>query len=374
MRPFLFNFDGNIKLFHRISKIIDLIIQKLCSKRYKIAIIGGYHGGNLGDMALGIATKKMAKKMEYNSTLQTIYSLNKFPYPKIKYAILGGGAIGYSGSLKKIIERYSDDYAKVAILGVDFNDLTYGEDIIKFLRNTAWISCRNETQRNKLIEITGRTDIVAQPDIVFSLCPDFCKKQRSTAKSKKLLINLVPLYSLCSKGNIRPNEVYKTERPELYENYNQMIENYIRGVKIMVEQHICEGYEIETIPFAPGDAEFSKIVLKDFTVKHNNYHSDPIIMLKKMATAEKIFATRYHATIFATKVGAEIIPLAYAKKNEYLLEELGVSRASYLTTGDLINGIFNFPKSITVSDNIISAWEDKSKRYVVECINTLMKK
>jgi hypothetical protein len=374
MKKIFFYWDWNTKLFYRISKVFDIIIQKLFSKKYKIAIIGGYHGGNLGDIALGITTKKTAEKLGYSSTLQTIYSLNKLPYPKIKYAILGGGAIGYSDSLKKVMNRYSNNYQKVAVLGVDFNEIKYDENIIEFLKNVAWISCRSETQQTKLVRITGRTDVIVQPDIVFSFESDFCIKQRYSLKTKKLLINLVPLYGSVINGEIKPNDAYKSERPELYENYCQMIESYIKGIRIIVKQHISEGYTIETIPFTQGDVDFSKLALKGLTVKHNKYHSNPTKMLKKMATAEKIFATRYHATVLAAKVGAQIIPLAYAKKNEHLFEDIGVPRIAYLTTDDLAKGIFNFPDSITFSENIISQWEYKCMKHVVECVNTLMKK
>jgi hypothetical protein len=102
------------------KKLYGLILQLAFQKTYNIAVIGGYHGGNLGDMALGIATQKVIKRLGYKSCLKTIYSIGKLPYPKISHAILGGGAIGYEDSLSKVQKLYFNDLSKVALLGVDF--------------------------------------------------------------------------------------------------------------------------------------------------------------------------------------------------------------------------------------------------------------
>jgi polysaccharide pyruvyl transferase WcaK-like protein len=370
-----------MKMKNRFRQIITLLlksyrlfIQIIKQKQYKIAIIGCHHDANLGDIALGKATKNIAEKQGYKSVMQPINALDKLPYPKIEHAILGGGAIGYNDSLMKVAQRYENNLSNVAVLGVDFNEKKYSDKNILFIKNVAWISCRSYTQKERLSQVTGRPDIIAHPDIVFSLYAEFCKNIRNIKKKKMLLINLVPLYSSIIKGIMTPNERYRNERPKLYNSYHQMIDNYIKGVRSIVEQANKDGYIIETIPFTPKDEEFSKLALKDLPVKHNKYHSSPIRMIKKMALAEKIFVTRYHALIFGAKVGAQLIPCAYATKNEYLLEELNIPRSCYLSTDDLANGKHIFPEAITIPFDIVSEWEDRSMKHVVECVNRLMKK
>ena len=360
-------------LIVKIKKAIELSIQIINRKKYRIAIIGGYHKGNLGDMALGFAVQSIASKLNINSVLQTIYNLDKLPYPKIEYAIIGGGACGYTDSMKKVAARYKNDYSKVAILGVDFNEKEYkDEDVLNLLKYASWISCRNNIQKQILTQITNRKDILVHPDIAFSLYKDACKEYRYKKKDKTMLINLVPLYSKIENGEVFPVDNYREERPELYENYKQMIDSYIKGVRIVVEDALKKGYTVESLPFTPDDASFTRMALKGLPVKYNSYSSIPKDIIKKMSKADTILATRYHATIFAMKLGANIIPLAYARKNEYLLNELGVDRNAYLTTEDLSRGLYSFPDSIKIEEGIVSRWEQESEDLVTACITKLL--
>ncbi|MFN9710778.1 MAG: hypothetical protein ACK55K_05155, partial [Bacteroidota bacterium] len=57
-----------------------------------VAVIGGYHGVNLGDMALGASVKRQLQNRNITSGLQTIYNLEKWKWPPTNFAILGGGA------------------------------------------------------------------------------------------------------------------------------------------------------------------------------------------------------------------------------------------------------------------------------------------
>jgi polysaccharide pyruvyl transferase WcaK-like protein len=362
-------------LLARINQVIRLITQKITG--IKIAIIGGYHGVNLGDMALGYSVKEIANKKGIKSGLQTIYTLNSYPWAKANFAIIGGGAIGYKESLLKVSNRFNTNLKNLALLGVDYNDSNYEQsaEIMNLLKNSSWLSCRNEKQSIKMQKLTGREDITYHPDLVFSYKKEYCKKQReSNPKKKILLINVVPLYGSIEGESLIPNIQYKEERPELYESYNLMIKNYIEGVRLIIKDALANGYEVESIPFTPGDATMARIIAKGLKIKHNNYSDNPFKVLKKMASAEKVFATRYHATIFGIKLGAKVMPMAYAKKNEILLEELGFSTEQFISSTNLAKGSNFSGKYLHFNNEVIEKWENSCYNIINNCVDIVLLK
>jgi hypothetical protein len=354
----------------RLKKIGRLINQQL--GRNTVAVIGGYHGINLGDMTLGYSVLELLKAKGIKACLQTIYTLDKYPWPVTKYAIVGGGAIGYKDSLIKVVNRYQGNFDKVALLGVDYNEPNYEDNFKSLMQNSAWISCRNKNQAAFIEKLIKKKEIISHPDLAFSYRKEFCKLQRTRIKKKVLLINVVPLYGNIVGGKLIPSENYKQERPELYQNYTTMINQYKIGVRAIIKNAIEEGYRIESIPFTPGDESMAKLIMKDLNVIHNKYSDNPNAMLSKMASAEKVFATRYHATIFAFKLGAKVIPMAYAKKNEFLLTELGFKSTDFISSTDLANGKAILNHYINVQEEIISEWETECHSILTNCINQLL--
>lgn len=354
----------------RLKQMYRLASQLL--SRNQVAVIGGYHGVNLGDMLLGYSVVDVLKSKGIKGVLQTIYTLDRYPWPLTKYAIVGGGAIGYKDSLIKVVDRYQGNFDKVALLGVDYNEVNYGDNFKALMQESAWISCRNKNQALFVESLIERKNIISHPDLAFSYKREYCSAQRKIQKEKILLINVVPLYGDIVDGELIGSENYKNERPELYQNYNTMVDNYIGGIREIISNAIKEGYRVESIPFTPGDESMAKLVMKGLKVTHNKYSDDPKAMLKKMGAAEKIVATRYHATIFAFKVGAKVIPMAYAKKNEFLLTELGFKREEFISSADLANGKKITNNYIEVKEDIIDDWENNCHRVLNNCIDRLL--
>ncbi|QDK78675.1 polysaccharide pyruvyl transferase family protein [Spirosoma sp. KCTC 42546] len=349
---------------HRLRWIKQLISTT------DISVIGGYHGGNLGDMALGYSVRDILLKRGLKSNLQTIYNLEK--WTKTKSAIIGGGAIGYIYSLEKIANQYKGNYGNIGILGVDFNEPFYPQELMELLKNVAFISCRSKAQADKMMALTGRNDIVSHPDIAFSFKDDYCEGIRNSLnKSKKLLINIVPLYGKVTNGVLEPIEKYKEERSNLYENFQVMNNSYRSVLRKITEKALDEGFSVETIPFTSDDEEYGKLLLKGLSVKHNSYSPDPYKMLYKMANAEWALTTRYHSTIFAIKLGIKITPIAYATKNELMLNELGFKRDQFLTTDDLAAGIDTIKNSLYVDKVKINQWEKSCFDQINSCISRL---
>ena len=354
----------------RLKQIYRLASQLVTSN--KVAVIGGYHGANLGDMALGYSVIDILKSKGIKGSLQTIYTLDKYPWPLTQYAIVGGGAVGYKDSLIKVVNRYKGNFSKVALLGVDYNDSNYGDNFKALMQEAAWISCRNKSQALFVEDLIKKKNIISHPDLVFSYRIDFCKSFRNKIKQKILLINVVPLYGDLVEGKLIPSEVYENERPELYENYDTMVQNYISGVREIITTAIKDGYRVESIPFTPQDESMAKLIMGDLNVIHNKYSDNPISMLNKMGSAEKILATRYHATIFGMKVGANVIPMAYAKKNEFLLLEMGFDRNEFISSYDLAKGKAMIDKCIKVDEEVISRWEHNCYNVLNNCIDSLL--
>lgn len=353
--------------FKHISRNVQ---QKLTG--VSVAVVGGYHGGNLGDMALGESVTTALKESNIRTGLQTIYNLSK--WPAAPYAIVGGGAVGYEESLLKVAQRYKGSFDKVSLLGVDYNEKTYAGEGLELLKAAAFLSCRSKAQADRMAMITGRKDISFHPDIAFSLHRDYCVEQRRAAahkNHKKLLVNVIPLYGKLENAVMVPSKQYEAERPELYSSFQQMqtsYKNYVRGI---VAQAIAEGFEVETIPFTPQDETYGEFILAGLPVKHNVYHSDPLQMIRYMATAGRVLSTRYHTTIFAIKLGIPIYPVAYAVKNELLLQDLGIGREQFLSTVDMANGREDLLPPVTVADALVADFEFKSSAAVESAIDAL---
>ncbi|MCX2485279.1 polysaccharide pyruvyl transferase family protein [Pedobacter sp. MR2016-24] len=355
-----------IQVQHRLRNIK----QKISG--VEVGVVGGYHGGNLGDIALGTSVTSVLEEEQIKTGMQTIYNLDK--WPKAPYAIVGGGAVGYADSLTRVAERYKGDFHKVSLLGVDFNEKSYPEVCLELIRKAAYVSGRSEAQAEKLKTMTGRQDIHFHPDIAFSLYPDFCEKERAKVRSDKpgkLLVNIIPLYGKLINGEIVASDQYKEERPALYAAYEQMHSTYKALVRNVVEKAIADGLTVETIPFTPDDEAFGKSLLEGLEVKHAKYHADPLRMIKHMATATRVFATRYHTTIFALKLGIPLYPVAYAVKNELLFKELGVKRADFISSDDLAAGCNPNLETIKVDVDVIKNYEMKSRAAIVASVKAL---
>lgn len=358
-------------------KITDIQVQHLkrnLIQRLRVpqlGVLGGYHGGNLGDMALGLSISTFSDKMNIRNGLQTIYNLDK--WPKSPYAIIGGGAVGYLDSLYKVYNRYKGNFSKIGFLGVDFNEANYPDDIRQMLTEAAFVSCRSEKQANRINKIANRSITKHHPDIAFSLLREFCTASRAERKNKqkKLFVNVLPLYADFVNGQLVPMKNYKNERPELYENFSIMQQSYAKAVRTQVKQALSDGFTVESAPFTPEDNYYCKFILEGLPVDYPNYHADPLKMLKHFTTGERIISTRFHATIFGLKAGLTIQPVAYATKNELLLNDLGFTPKMYLNATDLANGKIELPAGIKVENDLVADLEIKSEKAIASSFDTL---
>lgn len=336
-----------------------------------VAIIGGYHYGNLGDVALGCSIKEILEEQNITSELQTIYNLKY--WLERKYAIVGGGAIGYENSLLEIINRQTNDYKNVAFMGVDFNSDFYSDESIELINNAAFVSTRSKSQAERLKELTGRNEIHSQPDLAFSFQrKEYEQIRKSTSNSrKKLFINVLPLYAMFNNGILKPINAYKTERPEIFENFLSIHQNYKTLIINEVNNAIKDGIDVYSWSFTPMDEAYAKFLLKGLKVNHLGYNPNPYNIAGIITPIDEVIPTRLHATIFALRSGAKVKPIAYARKNEELLKEMGFNKTEYLNADDLIQ-LDKLPEtSLKPNEQVLKELEEKSYGMISKGIKTL---
>ncbi|MFZ4796143.1 MAG: polysaccharide pyruvyl transferase family protein [Bacteroidia bacterium] len=338
----------------------------------EIAIAGGYHYGNLGDIALGNSIKEILDTKNISSELQTIYNLKY--WLERNYVIVGGGAIGYENSLFEIINKYHHNYQKIAFMGVDFNSKSYSDESIELINKAAFISTRSVAQAEKLKELTGRKNIYNQPDLAFSFQRKLFEKTRiqSLAKPKKLFVNVLPLYAMFNNGKLTPLNQYKEERPEIFENFSSIQMNYKNLVLNYVTNAIQNGIPVFSWSFTPMDESFAKYLFGNLNVTHLPYNPNPLNISNIVEPTDEVISTRLHATIFALRSGANVFPIAYAHKNEELLKEMGWNKNEFLSVNDLITRDY-FPRtSLKASESILLKLEKESYEMITKGISDLL--
>lgn len=352
-----------LQLYHRLRWLWQLINPP------DISVAGGYHYGNAGDILLGSTVIQLLKKYNRSTGLQTIYGLSR--WPKASKIILGGGAIGYDSPLKELMNSYPNPL-KVQILGVDFNQENYDEETITYLKEVPYIVTRSNTQKGKLKKLLCRDDIIELPDLAFCWCQNKIKGERLKAKSATLIVNLVPIYMQRVNNLYIPLEQYRYERPEIYPYIESIFMNYLSWAKRIVDQYRKIGFQILAIPFTPADEELMVNLPWINKSEVLPYQTNLEYYLGIMANSSTFLTTRFHATLIGIRCLSDIIPFAYASKNEELLKEMGAKENQYLTPMQIIDKIPESLKPFIPQKELIEKVETKAFSKYTEMIESFM--
>lgn len=308
--------------------------------RPDIGVIGGYHHGNLGDMAMGYAVACRIKAKSGACALQTIYNLDR--WPAAKRAIVGGGAVGYSECLRQLAARYGDKPERVAILGVDFNDPEALARHAEFLNRVAFITCRSARQAANVAQVLGREDVLWHPDLCFSLYKPPAENAAASDERPTFGINCVPLFLKRSGQTFVPGTSYlneiRRENPDLVQHIDKLgllYSELVRSVCITAKR---TGFRVLHVPFTPLDDMFARAVLSDAEVEFVPYTSSVPSVLSSIVQCRQFFTTRFHSLVLSLLKHCAIIPFCYASKCDRLLEDLGVANESVIRVTDLLHG------------------------------------
>ncbi|TQE93855.1 MAG: polysaccharide pyruvyl transferase family protein [Spiribacter salinus] len=294
-------------LASRIDHRVRWITQKI--RRPATAVAGGYHSGNLGDMALAYSAKgQVAKRIHAGGRIgiQTIYNLPD--WPRAKKVVVGGGALLGSNAIKSLKEYTNNQPMNVGIIGVDFSKGDIDEEDVDFLKGVSFLSFRSEFSLEAAQNKYSLNNARLSPDIVFARDETiFASVAKFAPAPKALAINITP-------GLGRDHSRTKAEDRRLYSNY-------IRWVRAVTAEYLQAGYSVESIPFTHADERAARENLSDLPIKHNPYTHNVITVLSRIQRCDTFICSRYHALIFGCLLEKKIIPFCYARKNYALCEK-----------------------------------------------------
>lgn len=344
---------------NKILANVDVRWDAIRSKRLQeveLGILGCYHRFNVGDMALGISIQRIAESKNVSSQLKSIHRDDYLKYSNTLSVILGGGSITLPENfkkLKKLMSLSRLEPINIAIIGVDLNTQYFTEEIVAFLREVQFISCRclyNKTELN-LQKVLDRNNIVFHPDLAFSLYSDTQKIEpeflENKNKPKILGINMYPWYSSLKRGKWVSEDhsrSYFGDSSRYQLDYSYLSIEYIKLFMEIIRFYQDLGYVVHHIPFAVEDDLFARSILRNTNVIFNNHTSNPYNVLKKMSDFSLFVGTRLHANIFALIQGIPLISIAYGKKCENLFVDLGIPHNNQITHENFIqnNGKHDF--------------------------------
>ncbi len=321
-----------------------------------LAIAGGYHFGNLGDIALGSAVKRQADKLGKNSALQTIYNLPQ--WPKSPSLIVGGGAVAYSEPMRLLRQTYGDRPSKVAILGVDFNEPDAIRESREFLSQVALITCRSSTQAASLRETLQREDVHWHYDLCFSYFDD--PLFRAAEREPVFGLNTVAFFLQKDKNRFRPGSQFLKEvkefSPDLIPHLDTLGERYGALTREVVKAAQGAGFRVVHFPFTPADDVFARTVLNDLNVTFRPYSPHVRAVVPAIGRCQRFFTTRFHSLIFSLVTRTPFVAFNYATKCERLLADLDVPASAQVTVRDLFEDPAQVAQKIVCGDTVDVAW------------------
>lgn len=278
--------------------------------RPDVAVIGGYHFANAGDIALGVGVKGELPASLGRSALQTIYQLQRFP--KAGIALLGGGAIGTELGLQQLRSRYSDA-RRVAIVGVDF-DIKAVEANTQFLANVPFISTRSHEHAAQISEVLGKP-VVAHPDLSFAN-HRLSITTSARRNSNSLAVNIAPQLVTQEKGRFVDRRTMPAALVELDGGSlpNEVSGAYRRWIRSIVVEALDQGRQVCHIPFTPTDDAYAREVFSGLPMRYRGYTTAPQRLLNEIAQHGAMVSGRFHSTMFAVMAQTPLLPYAYALK------------------------------------------------------------
>lgn len=301
------------QMIHRLRYISQHLKAPSCG------IVGGYHLGNLGDMALGEAISNSCRLAGISHGLQTLYNLER--WKSTHSVIVGGGAVTQRINLKRAVDRVPA--SRLALCGVDIEDWDALNDYADRLIKISYFSVRSTAQATRARNL-GLKEVVYHPDNVFSLRSYISKTKLSTTRvNRRLIFNISPRFHHASPDSTCDDDNLAHPVP-----FSVLRDNYTYLLRSLAARCVDEGYDIEHIPFTPSDHHIASVILSGFPVRLRPYSPNPAKVISALGDDAVWIASRYHSLIFSILGLHPVIPIAYADKSFRLLRDLQINQDS----------------------------------------------
>lgn len=292
-----------------------------------LAVIGGYHFGNLGDMALGFSIYKEIRQFTATG-LQTIYNLDA--WPRSSFAILGGGAIIHRDTLDLVFSRYLP--SKVAFCGVDIEDWE-ALSLFQFkMYQLPYLSLRSTHQLERLKTMFPGISAVYHPDIVFSLADHNILPFELPSRQSVAIINVTPRFHMAEPDTLCYDEELSCPTP-----FGILADGYTNLIRRLATRLTDLGLQLIHIPFTPADGLVARDILNGYNVNFCSYSASPVKVLSAYKTSSFSFGSRYHSMIFSMISGAPFSAFAYASKSARLIDDMKIDSQKVFAITDLLD-------------------------------------
>ncbi|MBK1859837.1 polysaccharide pyruvyl transferase family protein [Cerasicoccus arenae] len=296
----------------------------------EVAIIGSYHGGNTGDMALAGAIQLALKDTSTKYGLQSHYNLGV--WPKAPRAIIGGGAIADESFLRNLAERYRGQWKRVAILGVGFVGDIQKPDILQFLREISVFSVRTHDAKQKFESMTGQTIANCAYDLSFAHFEENAYRNTSNNHELPIGINLAEVQcSLLNKSVQIESEFVEASSDAHRRQGERIFQQYRTYFRAIVAHWLAQGKKVTHIPFTVGDDTIARHILEGMDVTYLKFQNKPAKVLARIRNVQRFYTTRFHALAFGIMCGVPVTPYCYAAKCRNLLLNLDIKNEIFLS-------------------------------------------
>ncbi len=308
----------------KIKEKSQLIKQKIVFP--EVALVGAFHGTNIGDNSLGLSVSEIVKTRYKKVELQNFYEINLWPVAK--RAICSGGATGVRENLVNLTQRYQSTPEKVALVGMDFaSDIPdFPNEVLTFLSEVKFISCRSKRQANSLSSILGR-DAMFHFDNAFSWSSlRYRANDLECRPERRLGFNTLNFFMTWARGKgffsgSPLASWYRKQNSQLSDYIETLGLQYVKFIDKALDIYLERGWEVFHIPFTPEDDLFARTFFSE-KIKYLAFSPDPKKAFSSISQCNLFLSTRYHSMIFALCSQTPCIPFLYAAKCRDLIDDL----------------------------------------------------
>lgn len=327
---------------HRLHSKIENAGRETLSRliQPKYTIVGAYNTQNLGDLAMGMTLREIARSLGIPAHLAFLGSHGNISASSA--AVMGGGELGNPTSFSCFKKHVHGQSARAAVIGVNASvDIEEAPaELLEFLAALPFISQRTRKATMDLARLLGR-EVVYQPDITFAIPLLFPEAISSHGRSEKIGISFSPMYmTVRDQSRLVPSK----ELEPLFARYNPAFHRYlgVAGIRYtevvqkLVDVLSARGQKLVHIAFSPVDDLFSRSVLGAKSgVEFVRFWPDPLRALREISECASLYATRFHAHIFGLLARVPTVSIAYSQKCETLWEDLGLDPGNQVNRMDI---------------------------------------